>query len=436
MPAKLPLPDVLPAAMRALLNAARVDPDAFVAERKALETCWTFLGFEHQVAGEDDWFRSELGGRSIVVQRFSQGIAAFENKCAHRGYPLRQDDSGNGPLLCGFHHWRYNHEGLALGIPNCVDMFGKTPREIDARLKPVELAQAGGLIFGRFADRGGPSLEEWLGPAFPILRHVFSVMPKQTGRTSFDVKTHWRYIHEISLDDYHIVAIHPSTFGAHGYLPGEETRYEQIGPHSMFFRAGDENSLQDMVAQCEDGAFFPPRYRILQVFPGLVVSFTPATRLFGEGYWYVVVLHIIPVAHDRSKLVTYSFRAAQPETTQRWRRIARRLAWPVIDPIFAFYARRVMREDNAACELLQAHAAADDPPPRLAAHEERIGWFEEAYALAVSGVRKGAFRWPGASVVSPRAPPPASEVSGAPEAPPANRVMSANLAPDAAPPPP
>ncbi len=393
MPAELPLPDVLPAEIRALLNAARVCPEAFAAERKALETCWTFLGFEHQVAGENDWFRSILGGRSVIVQRFSQGIVAFENKCVHRGYPLRHDDSGRGPLVCGFHHWRYNHEGLALGIPNCIDMFGKAPREIDARLNRVELAQAGGFIFGRFADPAGPSLEAWLGPAFPILKYTSSFMRRSTDAAKFAVNAHWRYIHEISLDDYHIVAIHPSTFGKEGYLPGKETRYDQIGPHSMFFRAGNASSLPDMVDQCERGAFFPPRYRILQIFPGLVVSFVPATRLFGEGYWYVVVLHILPMAHNRSKLVSHSFRVPQPETKQAWRKIARWLAWPVIDRIFTFYARRVLREDNVACELLQAHAAADDPPPRLALHEERIGWFEEAYALAVSGVRKGSFRW-------------------------------------------
>lgn len=142
MTAQLPLPDRLPPEMRARLNAARVSSEAFAAEREALATCWTFLGFEHQVAVADDWFRTMIGGRSIIVQRFKLGLAAFEKKCAHRGYPLRHSDRGNGPLLCGFHHWRYNHEGLALGIPNCLDMYGTTPRELRAKLRSVELAQA------------------------------------------------------------------------------------------------------------------------------------------------------------------------------------------------------------------------------------------------------------------------------------------------------
>lgn len=387
--------DVLPPDMRERLNAARVDPKAFAAEREDLATCWTFLGFEHQLAATNDWFRTVLGGRSIVVQRFDRGIFAFENKCAHRGYPLRHEEKGNGPLLCGFHHWRYNHEGLALGIPNCVDMYGMPPRQLNARLKPVELAQAGGMIFGRFDDPDGPTLEAWLGPAFPILKHVSSFADRPVATVEYDVGAHWRYIHEITLDDYHIVAIHPSTFGKNGYIPVDGVHYEQIAAHSMYFRAGDAHSLQAMVQQCEAGELVSGRYRIIQIFPGLVISMVQALSYLGDGYWYAMVMHILPVAHDRSKIVVRSFRMPQPATDQAWRRLARWLAWPSIDRVFSYYARRVQTEDNVACEHLQRHAAANDPPPRLARHEERIGWFEEAYALAISGVRKGPFRWGG-----------------------------------------
>lgn len=390
---QLPLNDVIPPEMRTRLNAARVSAEAFAAEREALATCWTFLGFEHQIPAANDWFRTILGGRSIVVQRFDRSIVAFENKCAHRGYPLRQHDKGNGPLVCGFHHWRYNQDGLALGIPNCPDMFGKPPRELNARLKRVELAQVGGMIFGRFADPEGPSLETWLGPAFAILKHTSTFMQKEASRIEYEVNAHWRYIHEISLDDYHIVAIHPSTFGKDGYIPGDEAHYDRIGPHSVYFRGGNPKSLPDMVRQCENGEFVPERYRILQIFPGLVVSFVHATHYLREGYWYAVVLQILPLAHDRSKLISCSFRIPQPASTQVWRRAARALAWPTVDRIFDFFTRRVLAEDNAACERLQEQAAIDDPPPRLALHEQRIGWFEEAYALAVSGVRNGSFRW-------------------------------------------
>ena len=389
MSTTLPLTDTIPPEMRARMNAARVSPEAFAEERAALGLCWTFLGFEHQIAGLNDWFRATLGGRSIVVQRFEQGISAFENKCAHRAYPLRHEDKGSGPLVCGFHHWRYNHEGLALGIPNCPDMFGKTPREINARLERVEIAQVGGMIFGRFADPEGPSLEAWLGPAFPILKHISGFMQKQVGYFDSVVRANWRYMMEISLDDYHLVAIHPSTFGKGGYVPGHDTQYERFGAHSAFFRGGNAEMLSDMVRECEAGTYFPQRYRIFQLFPGLIVSFAHTANYLGDRYWYMLVQQLVPEGHDRTRSISLYFRVPHPETTQGWRKAARALAWISVDRVFRFFARRVHTEDHVACEKLQTAASLSDPPPRLALHETRIGWFEEAYADAINGVRKG-----------------------------------------------
>lgn len=395
MSTALPLVDTIPPEMRARMNAARISPEAFTDERAALGRCWTFLGFEHQVAGVNDWFRALLGGRSIVVQRFEQGISAFENKCAHRAYPLRTAEKGSGPLVCGFHHWRYNHEGLALGIPNCPDMFGKTPREINARLERVEISQAGEMIFGRFTDPLSPSpeepsLERWLGPAFAILKHVSGFMQKEAGRFERVVQANWRYMKEISLDDYHLVAIHPSTFGKAGYIPGHGTHYERFGAHSAFFRGGNAEMLPDMVQACEAGTYVPQRYRIFQLFPGLIVSFAHTLDYLGDRYWYVLVQQLIPEAHDRTRSISRYFRVPHPETTQGWRKAARALAWISVDRIFSFFARRVHMEDNEACEKLQKAASLTDPPPRLALHETRINWFEEAYADALNGVRRGA----------------------------------------------
>lgn len=89
----------------------RLSAEGFAREQAVLGKCWNFLGFDHQIPDPNDWFVARLGGKSVFVQRFETTIAAFENKCAHRGFPLREGTSGNGPVLCGLHHWRYNAEG-------------------------------------------------------------------------------------------------------------------------------------------------------------------------------------------------------------------------------------------------------------------------------------------------------------------------------------
>src|SRR5579862_2701240 len=112
------------------------DDRDFEFEQSRLGHVWTLLGTTQDVARDGDWFRATLGGRSVIVQRFGDALKGFENRCAHRFFPLRITDKGNGPLICGFHHWRYNQNGEAIGIPICADVFGVTPRELGARLTP------------------------------------------------------------------------------------------------------------------------------------------------------------------------------------------------------------------------------------------------------------------------------------------------------------
>src|SRR5215467_2301368 len=127
-----------------------IDPARFREEQTRLARVWTFLGFAHNVAKDGDWFRATIATRSVFVQRFGDDLRGFENRCAHRSFPLRNADKGNGPILCGLHHWRYDKDGAAVAVPECEQYFGVPPEELGARLNPVEIAACGSLIFGRF----------------------------------------------------------------------------------------------------------------------------------------------------------------------------------------------------------------------------------------------------------------------------------------------
>ena len=389
-------------AMKLDIDAARFSEPAFMEEQARLGRVWTYLGLQQDIPNRDDWFTARLGGREIVVQRFESGLSAFENKCAHRGFPLRTGPKGNGALVCGFHHWKYNAEGLALGIPHCLEMFGKTPREMNARLNRVELAQCGNAIFGRFADtafsgeagngsqeasalNAGLSLESWLGPAFPILKHFTTVSPKDAGRHECVIPANWRYLMDISLDDYHIVAVHPSTFGKNGYLSADRTFYTRFGAHSSYILNGNETSLDEWAAACEAGDFYVPRYRILQLAPFLIVTFVHAFDYLGGKYWYMLMMQLVPEAHDRTRTIARYFPLPLPKNCGPAKQFFRDIAWPSIHPGFKFYARRVQKEDNDACALLQQAARPDDPASRLARQETRVRWFNESYAAMLNG---------------------------------------------------
>lgn len=350
------------------------DDRAFREEQAMLGHCWTLLGITPDLKKDGDWFRTTLGGRSVFVQRFGDSIKGFENRCAHRFFPLRLSDRGNGPIVCGFHHWHYNRDGDAVGIPNCQELFGTHPRNVAAKLVALDIATCGSLIFGRFpGGNGSESLEDYLGEGFPILEAMCK-MPARPQRLNGKIAANWKLPVEITLDDYHNVAIHQRKC----YASNSEIGYFRFGLHSAHF-TGHDDTLGSMSAACRDNRYVPSGYRLFNIFPNLAVSIFNA-----RPYWFCHVQLFVPISPGQTKYVSWLFQTGFPAkewALDRWTR-------PFSDVIRArlvrHFTKKIGDEDHRACEQMQMIAHQFDGSPILGAHERRIEWFEEAYEAAIS----------------------------------------------------
>lgn len=346
------------------------EPDAFKHEQKCLAHVWTFLGLASDVATDGDWFTASIATRSVFVQRFGGDIRGFENRCAHRHYPLRNAERGNGPVICGYHQWQYDSEGHAVLIPHCRELFDAIPLELGARLNRVEIATCGTLVFGRFAVPGvDTTLEDFLGEGFAILAAISQAKGRPQLLTR-RVKANWRLCLHITLDDYHAVAVHPSTLGRHGYLHRDKISYVRFGSHSAYLNTTRPQALQQMAVNCRNGTFEPTHYCIFQIVPNMVVS------LVRTGAWFFHCLIAVyePSRHDQTTVRSWLFPA--PFITRH--------AWlggltnPLRTPIISYYLRKVFREDDVVSERIQAASHQIDGAPLLGKLEERIVWFEES----------------------------------------------------------
>lgn len=367
------------------------DAEAFATEQNALGQVWTLLGGMRDVAREGDWFTAQLGGRSVFVQRFREGLRAFENKCAHRFFPLRQGQSGNGPLICGFHHWRYNSDGLAVGIPKSEEMYGATPRDIGACLRLVEIGICGSLIFGRFGSAGRTeTLQTFLGPFFDIME----VMSPETVAPLHGTQVlpfNWRFAYEIALDDYHIVAVHADTFGKRGYMVRESVQYARHGLHSAYCAARVPDMLESMAAACRAGAYRPSNdYRIMHIFPNIALVQTHVATVMGVRYVYIMLLQFVPLTPDSTLFRWWLWPSPFATDDTPLQRAIRWVSQPISLQLVRRGMLRILAEDNAVCAHLHAHAKPDDGRPRLGAMEERIGWYNEAYREVLRQARRAA----------------------------------------------
>jgi len=362
---------------------AIADPTAFRREQQALAHTWTFLGLARDVAKDGDWFRASLATRDVFVQRFANELRGFENICPHRSYPLRRGDSGNGPVVCGFHHWQFNRDGLAVGIPHCRQLYGKLPHDLGARLAPIEVATCGTLVFGRFpSEHATESLEDFLAEGFPILE-ALSRMTEKPQTVVEKINANWKLYVHITLDDYHAPAIHSANIRSPGgLLDPREITYRQFGAHSCFLQTPDARAFDRMVAGCREGSYGASHYSIFQIFPNLVVSLSCSD---GDN-WHCCLQHFIPHAHDRSLLRAFVYPSPLPVYRSRHDRVTRLLTDPIRNRLAAFIFRRISREDRDACERLQeVHRIGF--APRLSGLERRIAWFEKTYREAMNADR-------------------------------------------------
>jgi len=375
--------------------------EAFANEQACFRPIWTVLGLTTDIPNDNDWIRCSLGGSSVFVQRFGSTIRGFLNVCRHRFHPIRTTEKGTGLVRCAFHHWVYNQEGEAVGIPQCKKLFGVTPRELGARLEEIEIATCGFLIFGRFSDqitartgaaRRNESLETYLAEAWPILQAIGQVTNRPHTASS-SVKANWKLLYELTLEEYHLFAVHsatfrmlfsvhPSSFGKAGYLDPDHAHYPRFGRHSAFFYKGAPGDLSAMAEGCQAGTYRPKGYRILQIFPNLLVNHY---RVFQS--WYVSITQYVPEAHDRTSVRSWYFKAPFPIDDRSWlHRVVRQITEPWLHFFVGPSLHRITREDHAVCETMQPIAAQITEVPTLGSEEQRIGWFREAYVDALAAV--------------------------------------------------
>ena len=383
------------------------DPDAFASEQAALAQVWTLLCLTADIPNDHDWIRCSLGGGSVFVQRFGSTIKGFENVCRHRFHPIRTAAKGSGLIRCAFHHWVYNQEGEAVGIPQCKKLFGRSPKELGARLRSVEIATCGMLIFGRFprqatktedaasgeasssrcatadpsATLQDQSLEEFLGEAWPILRAMCPAGIRPGFITS-DVKANWKLLYDITVDDYHAFAVHPTSLGRNGCLEPEKAYCPRFGPHSGFFFDGQPGDFSAMAQDCQANSYQPGAYRALNIFPSFLVFHYQVLHT-----WYVSITQLSPAALNRTTAKTWYFQAQFKRPRTSWLNLLFQRYIELWLPFFvSVFLRRITNEDYMICEAMQVAGGSVMKEPILGLEEQRIAWFRKAYwdAMAIS----------------------------------------------------
>jgi phenylpropionate dioxygenase-like ring-hydroxylating dioxygenase large terminal subunit len=176
---------------------------------------WNFLCLEAELTGPNTWRTSNLGEMPVVVTRDADGvIAAFENRCAHRGALLCLKPCGTATeIACVYHNWTYDLKGNLQGVAFKRGIGGKGGMLPDAQPASnapakVRVENYHGLLFGTLSDQT-PSVEIYLGDdVAEKVKRVMKAPVKPLGSYSQMIPSNWKLYMENVKDSYHASLLH------------------------------------------------------------------------------------------------------------------------------------------------------------------------------------------------------------------------------------
>ena len=178
---------------------------------------WNFLFLEDEITSPGDWRTTVVGQMPVVVARDADGsIAAFENRCAHRGALICLDNAGSGAkdFQCVYHAWRYDLRGNLRSVAFQRGVNGKGGMPPGFRLedhgpRQLRLTTLHGIVFGTFSP-DTPAIEEFIGS--DVLARFNRVLggrkPEIIGRFVEVLPNNWKIYAENARDSYHASLLH------------------------------------------------------------------------------------------------------------------------------------------------------------------------------------------------------------------------------------
>ncbi len=111
---------------------------------KYVRDCWYVAGLSHEFKPAV-LTAHRIAEKSIVIWRTKEGkIAAFDNRCCHKRFPLSEGRFvEEGILECAYHGLCYDERGKCVKIPAHPD--GRIPEQ--ARLRPFPVVEQDGLVW-------------------------------------------------------------------------------------------------------------------------------------------------------------------------------------------------------------------------------------------------------------------------------------------------
>jgi phenylpropionate dioxygenase-like ring-hydroxylating dioxygenase large terminal subunit len=255
-----------------------------------------FVCHTDKLVKEGDYVLFDYYGNKYIAQKSKKEISILENKCLHRNFPLKSNETGNEKLICPYHGWYYNYDGKLIGIPK-KDCFKAIPKK--KNLKKLVPEICGKFLF---ASNNKGDLKNHLGSFYNSLKNITLNTENCEFEKKIDYDANWKLCVENSIDEYHIVKVHPTNAGFFGFM--KNYKYFDEKKNLILFSSTDKNrnlSYDKFKKNCNKNIFDYEGYKIFYVYPNLFL------HIYFDYFYYTNFLMLSP-NKTINRLAVFSFK--------------------------------------------------------------------------------------------------------------------------------
>lgn len=182
----------------------------FLNEKSFFNTnSFILVGHKCEFKKQGDFKTLNFYEKSIVVYKFKEKISAFTNKCSHRGTKIFNKIKGNSKFVCPYHAWSYDHSGRVKNIPFEKKAFNLNKDNL--KLEEWILEFCGNFIFLK-SNKNKINIKDYLGEDFKNLSSISQKISKSIDYQVYNWNANWKICVENSVDEYHAIFLHKTTF--------------------------------------------------------------------------------------------------------------------------------------------------------------------------------------------------------------------------------
>lgn len=325
-------------------------------EKNILFNSWHLVGHTCELKNENDFKVVKICKKSVLIFKFKNSIKAFTNVCSHRGSLLKINDSGNGKLICPYHHWTYNEKGLPYIIPYKKECEFKNNLS-KLKLEEWKLEMSGDFIFISLSIK--KNLKEYLGDTnFSDIKNKSYLIEKKVFGESQIWNSNWKTCVENSIDEYHAIFLHKTTFKKILKLKPEYKLKKNVMNASVKI---NESYLKKIKILKNYFKNLSEEYHHLLIFPLSTIATTMNHSFYIQRY--------MPINNNQT-LINYDIYLPKINTKNNLKNFEKSFIKSSIE-----FNKAVFEEDKLICEKVQEGLKQRDFVQSIGKYEYRIKFF-------------------------------------------------------------